>query len=161
MTYRVLTAEPAHETNTFSCRPTNAQAFKDQYLLIGQQAIAARGQAGTELAGFLDAAKGPWVGAGSRSQRGGGVGAAADVAKNFDPKDGPLVIADYADNPGAGGYGDGANLLAALLEAGTKNAFFGPMVDGEAAAVLHQAKVGDQVSLALAARPTPPLAAAR
>ncbi len=57
MTYRVLTAEPAHETNTFSCRPTNAQAFKDQYLLIGQQAIAARGQAGTELAGFLDAAK--------------------------------------------------------------------------------------------------------
>jgi microcystin degradation protein MlrC len=34
------------------------------------------------------------------------------------PSKGPLVIADYADNPGAGAYGDATALLAALLEAG-------------------------------------------
>ena len=38
----------------------------------------------------------------------------------FDPRKGPLVIADYADNPGAGGYGDSTALLGALLEAGVK-----------------------------------------
>jgi microcystin degradation protein MlrC len=57
MTFRVLTAELSHETNTFSCRVTNAQSFKDRYVLIGDEAIAARGEAGTELAGFLDAGR--------------------------------------------------------------------------------------------------------
>jgi microcystin degradation protein MlrC len=50
---------------------------------------------------------------------------------------GPLVIADYADNPGAGSYGDAPGLLSALLEAGVADACFGPMVDPEAAAHLH------------------------
>ena len=34
------------------------------------------------------------------------------------------VIADYADNPGAGGYGDSTDLLRALLDAGWTNACF-------------------------------------
>ncbi|MBT6592258.1 MAG: microcystin degradation protein MlrC, partial [Rhodospirillaceae bacterium] len=57
MTFRVLTAELAHETNTFSCRATNAQSFKDHYVLMGNDAIRARSDANTELAGFTDAGR--------------------------------------------------------------------------------------------------------
>ncbi len=57
MTFRVLTAELSHETNTFSRRVTNAQSFKDRYVLFGDEAIAARGEASTELAGFMDAGR--------------------------------------------------------------------------------------------------------
>ena len=53
MTYRVLTAELSHETNTFSRRSTGAQAFQDRYVLIGDKAIAARSEANTELAVIL------------------------------------------------------------------------------------------------------------
>jgi microcystin degradation protein MlrC len=41
---------------------------------------------------------------------------AAAIAATYEPDKGPLVIADYADNPGAGGYGDSTELLRALLE---------------------------------------------
>ena len=77
------------------------------------------------------------------------VAAAAAVAAEFDPQNGPLVIADYADNPGAGGYGDSTALLGALLEAGVGNACFGPMVDGEAVQALHRAKVGEHIRVVL------------
>jgi microcystin degradation protein MlrC len=77
------------------------------------------------------------------------VEAAAAVAAGFDSRHGPLVIADYADNPGAGAYGDSTALLGALLEAGINDACFGPMVDGEAVAVLQNAKVGERVRLAV------------
>ena len=55
MTFRVLTAELAHETNTFSRLLTGKQAFRNRYVLIGDDAIAARRNANTELAGFIDA----------------------------------------------------------------------------------------------------------
>ena len=74
---------------------------------------------------------------------------AATFAKSFDASGGPLLIADYADNPGAGAYGDATNLLRAMLEAGVENASFSPMVDGQAAAELHRHKVGDVVTLQL------------
>lgn len=75
--------------------------------------------------------------------------AAAHEAAAFDAADGPLVIADYADNPGGGGYGDSTNLLRALLDAGVTDACFGPMVDGEAALALQARKIGDRVNIAL------------
>ena len=50
---KVLSAEIAHESNTFSCRKTDEQAFRDCYLLFGSEAQAKRGEANTELAGFL------------------------------------------------------------------------------------------------------------
>jgi microcystin degradation protein MlrC len=59
------------------------------------------------------------------------------------------VIADYADNPGAGGYGDSTALLGALLEAGVNHACFGPMVDGETAQALHELKIGEKVTVSL------------
>jgi microcystin degradation protein MlrC len=71
------------------------------------------------------------------------------------PDEGPLVIADYADNPGAGGYGDSTELLRALLEAGVTNACFGPMVDGAAAQALHAADVGERVHIALGGKTDP------
>ena len=83
------------------------------------------------------------------------VEAAAAVAIGFDPRNGPLVIADYADNPGAGGYGDSTALLSALLQAGVPNACFGPMVDGAAVQALHKAKPGAQVQIALGGKTDP------
>ena len=77
------------------------------------------------------------------------VEATAAVAAGFDPRHGPLVIADYADNPGAGGYGDSTALLGALLGAGIRNACFGPMVDVEAVQALHGVKLGAHIPLAL------------
>lgn len=68
---------------------------------------------------------------------------------------GPLVIADYADNPGAGAYGDATNLLAGMLGAGVTNAVFAPMIDPAAAAELHRHREGDQVSLALGGKNDP------
>lgn len=77
------------------------------------------------------------------------VESAAALAVAFEAGNGPLVIADYADNPGGGGYGDSTNLLRALLDAGVTDACFGPMVDREAAQALHARKIGDRVHIAL------------
>jgi microcystin degradation protein MlrC len=83
------------------------------------------------------------------------VDSAAGVARQFDPVEGPLVIADYADNPGAGGYGDSTNLLRAMLEAGVTDACFGPIVDGATVQQLYQHKTGDQVEVSLGGKIDP------
>src|SRR6218665_1796580 len=54
MSFRVLTAEFVHETNTFSVRKTDYDAFTVEGVLFGDDAIRARGEANTEIAGFLD-----------------------------------------------------------------------------------------------------------
>ena len=63
---------------------------------------------------------------------------AAAIAATYQSSHGPLIIADYADNPGAGGYGDSTDLLRALLDARAENACFGPMVDGEGRDLLRR-----------------------
>jgi microcystin degradation protein MlrC len=68
---------------------------------------------------------------------------------------GPIVVADYADNPGGGAYGDGTNLLRALLDAGVRNACFGAMIDPQAARDLHARTVGETVSIALGGKIDP------
>jgi microcystin degradation protein MlrC len=70
---------------------------------------------------------------------------AAAIAAAYDAADGPLVIADYADNPGAGAYGDGTALLGALLDADVTDACFGPLVDGAAVGALQGAAIGARV----------------
>jgi microcystin degradation protein MlrC len=80
---------------------------------------------------------------------------AAAVARGFDGGGRPLVIADYADNPGAGAYGDATALLAALLEAGVTNACFGAICDAEATSLLHAAGKGATVTLAVGGRNEP------
>ena len=69
--------------------------------------------------------------------------------------DGPLVIADYADNPGAGAYGDATALLEGLLDAGVDGAVFAPMVDAQAAAELHRHAEGDSVTIDLGGKNDP------
>lgn len=80
---------------------------------------------------------------------------AAAQARDFDAAKGPLVIADYADNPGAGAYGDATALLAALLEAGAAPGAFAPMIDPEAATFLHRHKLGETVTLDLGGKHDP------
>ncbi len=80
---------------------------------------------------------------------------AAAIASAFDASKGPLIIADYSDNPGSGAYGDATNLLKAMLDARLENAAFGPMIDPEAAAQLTTRKVGDRVKLQLGGKNDP------
>lgn len=63
--------------------------------------------------------------------------------------DKPFIIADYADNPGGGGYGDATTLLGAMLKAGLTRTCFGPIIDPETVQQLHQARAGDKVALRL------------
>ena len=83
------------------------------------------------------------------------VGEAVAIAQAFDPVDGPLVIADYADNPGSGAYGDATNLLKAMLDGGLTNAVFAPLIDPETATELHRHREGDQVTMAIGGRNDP------
>ena len=80
---------------------------------------------------------------------------AAAQARDFDAAGAPLVIADYADNPGAGAYGDATALLSALLDAGATPGAFAPMIDPEAAATLHRHRVGETVTLDLGGKCDP------
>ncbi|MER9915303.1 M81 family metallopeptidase [Mesorhizobium sp. M0050] len=74
---------------------------------------------------------------------------AAKIAKAYERHTGPLIIGDYADNPGAGAYGDSTNLLKAMIEARIADAAFGPIVDAETAKQLHGHTVGDRVLVKL------------
>ncbi len=83
------------------------------------------------------------------------VAEAAAIAAEFVRTDGPLIIADYADNPGGGAYGDATALLDALLESGVTNACFGPLVDPAVAAHLHKHSAGDTLTVDLGGKTDP------
>ncbi len=80
---------------------------------------------------------------------------AAAAGAGWNSKAGPLVIADYADNPGSGAYGDATNLLAALLEAEVKDACFGPLVDPLAVTLLTRHSVGAEIDLVIGGKTAP------
>ena len=67
----------------------------------------------------------------------------------------PVVLADYADNPGGGGYGDTPGLLRAMIEAKLENAAFSPFYDPESAAQCHAAGIGKTVALRLGGKVDP------
>jgi microcystin degradation protein MlrC len=62
------------------------------------------------------------------------------IARDGVPQPGPVVLADVADNPGAGGAGDGTAILAALLDAGVEGAALAIIADPET--VRHAEQVG-------------------
>lgn len=69
--------------------------------------------------------------------------------------DRPLIIADYADNPGAGAYGDSTTLLRALIEADIRNAAFHAICDPQAVREAQAAGVGNTVMLDLGGKVDP------
>ena len=83
------------------------------------------------------------------------VEAAAALCADYGAENGPIVVADYADNPGGGAYGDATSLLAALLAAGAGNACFGPLVDPEAVELLRTQTVGQTVTLEIGGKTDP------
>lgn len=67
----------------------------------------------------------------------------------------PVVVADFSDNPGGGGYGDCTALLSALLDAGIENAALGALIDAQAAKTLTEAGVGGVVTLPIGGKSDP------
>ncbi len=83
------------------------------------------------------------------------VEAAAARCAAHNGANGPIIVADYADNPGGGAYGDATSLLDALITADVGNACFGPLVDPEAVGFLETRPVGRTVTLALGGKTDP------
>jgi microcystin degradation protein MlrC len=83
------------------------------------------------------------------------VAAAMAAVKAAAPGDGPIVLADYADNPGGGGYGDSVDLLGGMIEAGLENAAYATIYDPEAAALCVRAGQGAAVALTLGGKVDP------
>ncbi len=69
----------------------------------------------------------------------------------------PFVIADFADNPGGGGYGDSTGLLRAMITADLDQAAYSALYDPPSVALCRQAGVGASVALSLGGRFAPSL----
>ncbi|MBP0440032.1 M81 family metallopeptidase [Tianweitania sediminis] len=69
--------------------------------------------------------------------------------------DAPVVLGDYGDSPGGGGYGDGTALLSALMESGVGNAVLTPIFDPEAVDQALSAGVGNRVTISIGGRNAP------
>jgi microcystin degradation protein MlrC len=76
-------------------------------------------------------------------------------AKQGKPGDKPLVVADYTDNPGGGGYGDATAFLKGLVEAGVERVAFHAICDPEAVAEGMRAGVGVQTTIAIGGKIDP------
>jgi microcystin degradation protein MlrC len=64
----------------------------------------------------------------------------------------PVVLADVADNPGAGGSGDGVEIVRALVELGAKRAAVATVADPEALARCIEAGIGAGLTLDIGAK---------
>jgi microcystin degradation protein MlrC len=82
---------------------------------------------------------------------------AAAVARAREEKRGdkPLVIADYTDNPGGGGYGDATAFLKGLVEAGVEGVAFHAIYDPEAIEAGMAAGIGVTTTLTLGGKTDP------
>jgi microcystin degradation protein MlrC len=76
-------------------------------------------------------------------------------AKAGKPGDKPLVVADYTDNPGGGGYGDATAFLKGLVEAGVESVAFHAICDPEAVMAGMRAGVGMPTTIALGGKTDP------
>jgi microcystin degradation protein MlrC len=84
-----------------------------------------------------------------------GVAEAVARAKEGKPGDKPLVIADFTDNPGGGGYGDATAFLKGLVEAGVEGVAFHAICDPEAVAEGMRAGVGMRTTIAIGGKTDP------
>jgi microcystin degradation protein MlrC len=69
--------------------------------------------------------------------------------------DKPLVVADYTDNPGGGGYGDATAFLKGLVDDGIESVAFHAICDPEAVREGMQAGVGAKTALTLGGKTDP------
>src|ERR1700736_6109071 len=76
-------------------------------------------------------------------------------AKAGKPGDKPLVVADYTDNPGGGGYGDATAFLKGLVDAGVERVAFHAICDPEAVMAGMRAGVGMPTTIALGGKTDP------
>src|SRR5207245_10763550 len=74
---------------------------------------------------------------------------AVALARQGKPGDKPLVVADYTDNPGGGGYGDATAFLKGLVDAGIERVAFHAICDLEAVMAGMRAGVGVPTTIAL------------
>jgi microcystin degradation protein MlrC len=77
------------------------------------------------------------------------------LARRGRPGDKPLVVADYTDNPGGGGYGDATAFLKGLVEAGVESVAFYAICDPEAVQEGMRAGIGAKTTLALGGKTDP------
>ena len=80
---------------------------------------------------------------------------AMDRVAALGPGDAPVVLADFADNPGGGGYGEATGLLAAMLEARLERAALTMFHDPVSVQSCIGAGVGAEVALELGGRTDP------
>ena len=83
------------------------------------------------------------------------VAEAVALARRGVPGDKPLVVADYTDNPGGGGYGDATAFLKGLVEAGIDSVAFHAICDPETVQEGMRAGVGAKTTLALGGKTDP------
>ena len=72
-----------------------------------------------------------------------------DEVRSWDATDGPLLLADIADNPGGGSAEDGTTILKTLLDAGVKDVAVAAIYDPAAVEAATSAGVGERVSVDL------------
>jgi len=83
------------------------------------------------------------------------VAEAVALARRGVPGEKPLVVADYTDNPGGGGYGDATAFLKGLVEAGAESVAFHAICDPEAVLQGMRAGIGAKTTLALGGKTDP------
>jgi microcystin degradation protein MlrC len=85
------------------------------------------------------------------------VAAAVARIKEGKPGDKPLVVADYTDNPGGGGYGDATALLKGLVDAEAERVAFHAICDPDAVMIGMRAGGGVPVTITLGGKTDPRL----
>jgi microcystin degradation protein MlrC len=83
------------------------------------------------------------------------VAEAVALARGGQPGDQPLVVADYTDNPGGGGYGDATAFLKGLVESGVESVAFHAICDPEAVQHGMRAGIGAKTTLTLGGKTDP------
>jgi microcystin degradation protein MlrC len=83
------------------------------------------------------------------------VAEAVALARQGRAGDKPLVVADYTDNPGGGGYGDATAFLQGLVEAAVESVAFHAICDPEAVQDGMRAGVGAKTTLTLGGKTDP------
>ncbi len=82
---------------------------------------------------------------------------AISQARETGKASGPFVIADFADNPGGGGYADSTGFLRAMIEAGVEGAAFSALYDPACVSACQQAGEGAEIELNLGGKCEPSL----